>query len=229
MTPRWPSCCWCHRIQRSRRKVTTLRWWPTPTVWVHLRRVHAKPRTTRRPVPVEDHSCKAGLGEDHFPRVELFGGPQASTFAPGIKQLGSLHVPYSHCAGQTKHTGDSEEGESSRGRDRLRECRTLTNIRVPSLSPLRPTPAEAKNNPEGVEPPQQSGKRGREVMEVWGGACGYPLFGSVPPVVFWSGAAVAVCHRHMTGNSFSDFIFAFYSRVEVTAPSLHSLTHKRRF
>lgn len=24
---------------------------------------------------VKDHSCKAGLGEDHFPRVELFGGP----------------------------------------------------------------------------------------------------------------------------------------------------------
>lgn len=36
-----------------------------------------------------------------------------------------------------------------------------------------------------------------------------PLFGSVPPVVFWSGAAVAVCQRHMTGNRFSDFIFAF--------------------
>lgn len=142
MTPRWPSCCWCHRIQRSRRKVPTLRWWPTPTVWVHLRRVHAKPRTTRRPVPVEDHSCKTGLGEDHFPRVELFGGPQASTFAPGIKQLGSLHVPYSHCAGQTKHTGDSEEGESSRGRDRLRECRTLTNIRVPSLSLLLGRPLQ---------------------------------------------------------------------------------------
>lgn len=71
-------------------------------------------------VPVEDNSGETWLGKDHFPRTELLVGLQASTFLPCIKQYSTLHVPYSHCAGQTKHRADSEEGESSWGWDGLR-------------------------------------------------------------------------------------------------------------
>lgn len=80
-----------------------------------------KQNTARRFIPVEDHSGETGLGEDHFSNVELSGGLQASTLLACIKQLSTLHVPHSHCAGQTKHRRDREEGESGWGRDGPRD------------------------------------------------------------------------------------------------------------
>lgn len=78
--------------------------------WEKISPLSCLKNITRRLVPVEDHSRETGLGKDHFPSVELFGGPQASTFLPCIEQLSTLHVPHSHPTGQTKHRG-SREGE----------------------------------------------------------------------------------------------------------------------
>jgi len=103
-----------------------------------------------RCIPIEDHSRVTGFGEYHFSRVKLFGGPQASTFLPGIKELSILHVPNSHCICKTKHTGDREEGESSRMWDgpRVRVESTdeilTSGAVVPSLLGL--SIAKAKNN-----------------------------------------------------------------------------------
>lgn len=69
---------------------------PVHLVWDH---------NNRSLVPVEDHSRETGLGEDHFPSAELFGGPQASTFVASVKQLSTLHVAHSHCAGETRPRG----------------------------------------------------------------------------------------------------------------------------